>query len=65
MMSKSGGSLKPSEGNMTSGHDGTGPLGVSAVTSSKSQGVLEAIPEEERTLHAFPNNPSLAFETAD
>ena len=37
MMSKSVGSLKPSKGNVTSGHDGTGPWGVSAVTSSKSQ----------------------------
>ena len=37
MMSKSGGNLKPFEGNVTSGCEKTGPLGVFVVTGSKSQ----------------------------
>ena len=36
-MSKSVGNLKPFEGNVTSGCEKTGPLGVFVVTGSKSQ----------------------------
>ena len=64
MMSKSGGNLKPSEGNVTSGCEGTGPLGC-CCNRFQVSGVLGAIPEEERTMHTFPSNPSLALETAD
>ena len=65
MISKSRGSLKPSKGNVTSGHDGTGHLGCFCCNKLQVSGVLGAIPEEERTLHAIPSNPSLALETAD
>ena len=63
-MLKSGGRLRLSVGNVTTGFGGTGPLGCLRHNRSQVSRVLGAIPDEVRTLIALPSSPSLALEIA-